>query len=104
MLAPHIGLTAKALLIPVAPGRIAQAASEEGLTALLRELDAELAAYFLNPDHLASTRSLQPLPVLGIPGWDARNASPAFYANSDYFRPGRLRDADKTSGAKSPTA
>lgn len=104
MLDPHIGLTAKALLLPVAPGRLAQAGSQAGRAALMREVDAELAAYFLNPDHLVSTRSLQPLPVLGIPGWDARNESPDFYDNTDYFRPGRMRDTDKSSGAARTTA
>jgi cytochrome P450 len=29
------------------------------------------------------------LPLLGIPGWHPANTDPAFYANTDYFRPQR---------------
>lgn len=32
-------------------------------------------------------RQLPPLPVQGIPGWDAANASAAYYANREVFRP-----------------
>jgi hypothetical protein len=32
-------------------------------------------------------RQLAPLPVQGIPGWDAANADAAYYANRDVFRP-----------------
>jgi hypothetical protein len=34
-------------------------------------------------------RQLAPLPVQGIPGWDAANASDAYYANLEIFRPTR---------------
>lgn len=34
-------------------------------------------------------RQLAPLPVQGIPGWDAANASDAYYANPEIFRPAR---------------
>lgn len=34
-------------------------------------------------------RQLAPLPVQGIPGWDAANASAAYYANQEIFRPSR---------------
>ncbi len=36
-----------------------------------------------------SPRQLAPLPVQGIPGWDPANASAAYYANRDIFRPAR---------------
>jgi Protein of unknown function (DUF3025) len=36
-----------------------------------------------------SPRQLPPLPVQGIPGWDAANADAAYYANRDVFRPPR---------------
>lgn len=39
-----------------------------------------------------SPRQLPPLPVQGIPGWDAANADAAYYADRDIFRP--LRGAD----------
>jgi hypothetical protein len=34
-------------------------------------------------------RQLAPLPVQGIPGWDAANAHAAYYANREIFRPAR---------------
>jgi len=34
-------------------------------------------------------RQLAPLPVQGIPGWDAANAHAAYYANQEVFRPAR---------------
>jgi hypothetical protein len=38
-------------------------------------------------DTVVSPRQLAPLPVQGIPGWDAANACAAYYANADIFRP-----------------
>lgn len=32
-------------------------------------------------------RQLSPLPIQGIPGWDAENAADAYYANQKIFRP-----------------
>lgn len=39
------------------------------------------------------SRQFAPLPVMGIPGWSAANADPAFYDDAAVFRPGR-RQAD----------
>jgi hypothetical protein len=36
---------------------------------------------------IASPRELAPLPIQGIPGWDADNARPGYYADQDVFRP-----------------
>ena len=38
---------------------------------------------------IESPRRLAPLPIQGIPGWDAANASAAYYANQEIFRPAR---------------
>lgn len=84
MLAPHIGVTAKCVLFEAPRGWLA--AHDVG--AQVRELDQRAADCFMDPAHLASTRSLQPLPILGIPGWDARGEDEAFYDNTNYFRPG----------------
>ena len=73
-LAPFIGITAKAMLLPVAAGT---------------SLDAAAAAWLGRDDNLADSRRLAPLPLLGIPGWDARNEDSRFYDNAAYFRPGR---------------
>ncbi|CAG9174765.1 DUF3025 domain-containing protein [Cupriavidus respiraculi] len=42
------------------------------------------------------SRQFAPLPVMGIPGWCAANADPAFYDDATVFRPGR-RQADATA-------
>ncbi|HQS83103.1 MAG TPA: DUF3025 domain-containing protein [Thiobacillus sp.] len=43
---------------------------------------------------LDSPHRLAPLPVQGIPGWDAANADPGYYDNADVFRPARVRVGD----------
>jgi len=79
-LAPFIGITGKAILLPVADGALDNA----GL------LDGAAAGWLTHPTNLASTQNLAPLPLLGVPGWDVRNQSATFYDNTDYFRLGRL--------------
>ena len=73
-LAPFIGLTGKAILLNMGDEI---------------SLDMAAANWLTNDANLASSHSLAPLPLLGIPGWDARNEDPAFYDNREYFRPGR---------------
>jgi Protein of unknown function (DUF3025) len=81
------GVTAKALIVEVSDGAFAR--PPEALNLLL---DARAAEYFAAPDALASTRTLSPLPVLGIPGWTPENEDPAYYDDVAHFRPGRGRD------------
>jgi Protein of unknown function (DUF3025) len=69
---PHAGLTAKAIWF------------DEGLPAA--QIDAALAQRIAQAD-AAFPAQLLPLPVFGIPGWCAANASPAFYENARVFRP-----------------
>ena len=73
-LAPFIGLTGKAILLNIEDDE---------------QLDSAACRWIGDDTHLASSRALAPLPLLGIPGWDARNESPEFYDNDEYFRPGR---------------
>lgn len=80
------GVTAKALIVDVTGAEIALPV--EALNAVL---DARAAEYFSLPDSLASTRTLAPLPVLGIPGWTPDNEDPAYYDDVEHFRPGRRR-------------
>lgn len=77
---PFIGLTGKAVLLNIADDE---------------SLDAAAARWIADDTHLASSRMLSPLPLLGIPGWDARNEPPEFYDNTEYFRPGRRDRLDK---------
>ncbi|MCX7893042.1 MAG: DUF3025 domain-containing protein [Burkholderiales bacterium] len=85
--APFRGITAKALIVPVSAAELAAP-----LEAELALLDARAAEHFAQPDALASTRSLAPLPVLGIPGWTPENADAAYYDDTGQFRPGRTRN------------
>jgi hypothetical protein len=85
-LAPYKGVTAKALVIDVADEALALP-----LAALVDLLDARAADHFARPSALESTRALQPLPVLGIPGWTPENRDPSYYDDENVFRPGRTR-------------
>jgi hypothetical protein len=85
-LEPHKGVTAKALIVDVAPD-LPPATTERQLA----ELDARAASYFSETQALASTRSLSPLPILGVPGWEAANEREDYYDDISQFRPGRLR-------------
>ncbi len=83
MLDPYVGITAKALCLQVQPGWTSLPVRGQ-----IADLDRRIAAHFADPAQLASTRSLAPFPLLGMPGWFAANEDPAFYANAAYFRPG----------------
>jgi hypothetical protein len=45
---------------------------------------------------IESPRQLAPLPIQGIPGWDAANARAAYYANQDIFRPAHSAASSRT--------
>ncbi len=51
------------------------------------EVDQWLASWV--SAHLATPRDLQPMPVLGVPGWWADNGNEGFYNNPEVFRVGR---------------
>src|SRR5882672_6646737 len=84
-LEPHKGVTAKALIVDVAPGLL-HATTERQLA----ELEARGASYFAEARALASTRSLSPLPILGVPGWEPANEREDYYDDVSQFRPGRV--------------
>lgn len=82
--APFRGLTAKALLLPVEPALFLRPIGEQ-----IAQIDALAAEWLRDPPSLLSTRSLSPLPVLGIPGWHPDSESAGYYDDTTYFRPGR---------------
>ncbi len=86
LLAPFHGLTAKVIVIELAPEGLAAPPAE-----WMHALDAALAARLGSAETLASTRALAPLPVLGIPGWWPANEDPAYYDDVTQFRAGRRR-------------
>jgi hypothetical protein len=87
-LAPFIGMTGKALVFDVDAAVLAREPVR-----LLAEADRLTALYALNPACMLGPVELAPLPVLGVPGWWPDNEAQGFYDNSDYFRPGRTRQA-----------
>jgi hypothetical protein len=78
LLAPHLGLSAKALLLPLSrpPGAYDP-------DALRHELDARVAAEI--PSWRECSPLFNPVPVLGIPAY-ADNAAGEFYDDPRYFR------------------
>ena len=50
------------------------------------EADALLAAHFSERSRFPRPKSMAPMPVLGVPGWDPRNADEAFYDDESHFR------------------
>ena len=86
MLTPYVGITAKAACIAVPQGWAGAPVQTQ-----IADLDARIAARFVDPEQLRSTRLLAPFPLLGMPGWFAANEAPSFYANAAYFRSGYAR-------------
>lgn len=81
-LRPYIGLTGKALILPVESSFLTLPLGRQ-----LTETDAMMADHFLVPDSLRATSTLSPLPLLGVPGWWPDNNHEIFYENTHYFRP-----------------
>jgi hypothetical protein len=83
LLSPFRGLTAKAVLYPVADAWLAMPPADQ-LLAVDRLLAADLAS-----GRYQRPRDFQPLPLLGIPGVTPDNENPAYYEDVGQFRPGR---------------
>lgn len=68
---PYIGLTAQALLF---------------VDVDLENVDSFLAEWLTSKSFNLQTNDLDPLPVLGMPGWWPANHDQSFYNNPQYFR------------------
>jgi hypothetical protein len=79
-LTPYIGMTAHSLCLTVDKSFFPLNDKEQK-----KQVDDLASGFFNEHDHL-TPRVLDPLPVLGIPGWDSRNNDPDFYLNKEYFR------------------
>jgi hypothetical protein len=80
LLAPFVGVTGKAVLLDV----------PAGIDDTVGTADNRVAEW-IDAGMLGSPADLQPLPVLGIPGWHTGSLEARFYDNAAYFRPGRIR-------------
>jgi hypothetical protein len=95
LLNPFVGLTAKAVLLPVDDAFADLPVAEQ-----LARVDGLTAAVVRDPAALRSPRDLSPLPVLGIPGWWPEADAEAFYDDASYFRPGRRAGSGGEATAK----
>ena len=71
-LEPYIGMVAKTVFIP--------------FTDKPAEADRLLASHFSDRANFPRPKAMAPMPVLGVPGWDPRNAREAFYDDESHFR------------------
>jgi hypothetical protein len=83
---PYTGMTGQGLVLAVDQDFFGWT-----LARRMAHLDGLLVAYLNSPQHCRSTRELNPVPLLGVPGWTPENSAQAYYGNTAYFRPGRLR-------------
>ncbi|MGH8743741.1 MAG: DUF3025 domain-containing protein [Burkholderiales bacterium] len=83
-LQPFTGVTGRAVIFQVAADFFAASLEQQ-----LRMLDEQLADYLANPQRFNRTSELAPVPILGIPGWNAENERESYYEDEAYFRAGR---------------
>ncbi len=83
-LQPYLGMTGQSMTLPVQADFF-----NLGLPDQLRVIDLNLSQHLVKTEKFITTRELQPVPLLGIPGWCIENETAVFYDNTAYFRPGR---------------
>ena len=83
-LRPYIGMTGQGLIIQTTTDFFTSTMQEQ-----VSEIDSSLAKYMVNPENCLSPRELNPIPLLGVPGWSEENSKETYYENIAYFRPGR---------------
>ena len=81
---PYVGMTGQGLVL-----NVEQEFFNWPMPDRLAYLDERIAEYLNNPKYCLSPRELHPVPLLGVPGWDAENSNAAYYENTSYFRSGR---------------
>lgn len=80
-LSPYIGITGKAILLPVEASFFSLPKIEQ-----IAYIDQAVSRYILSEGFPDTPKSLHPFPFLGWPGWHAGNRCASFYDNRDYFR------------------
>jgi hypothetical protein len=71
-LEPFIGMVAKTVFVPFA--------------ATPAEADAAAGRFFGERANFPRAKAMAPMPVLGVPGWHARNGAESFYDDTSHFR------------------
>lgn len=87
-LSMHYGSTGRGVLFEVAPAYFGWS-----MAARLAHLDARLVELLAHPARLTNTAMLHPVPLKGVPGWDAANECEDYYRDVQQFRPGRRKAA-----------
>lgn len=83
-LRPYPGITGKALVLEVTDQDLEQPLRE--VVALADKLLADVVG---DADRFSAETRLQPLPLMGVPGWVPDNENAAYYEDIRYFRPKR---------------
>lgn len=83
-LRPYPGITGKALVLDVTPQDL-----QRPLGDVVALADRLLAGVVGNAHRFNAETRLQPLPLMGVPGWVPDNADSAYYDDVRYFRPKR---------------
>ena len=84
---PYKSITAHTLVVPVDDAYFRASHHQR------RSTIDRMAADWLDNWPFFSARDLNPLPVLGMPGWWPENSNPRFYDDVSVFRPGRMRSS-----------
>jgi len=77
---PYIGMTTHCILLKKDENFF-----QKDRVNQLQEIDSDICSIWLNKQ-IQKTRDLQPVPLLGIPGW-YKTQTNEFYKNQNYFRP-----------------
>jgi len=77
---PYIGMTSHCLLVKQ-PESFFELSTE-----YKNKILDEILSKKLSSEKNWTTKSLQPLPILGVPEWHEENSNPNFYNNENYFR------------------
>jgi hypothetical protein len=85
MLQPFVGVTGRGLLCTMPDEFIALPLKHQ-----LPVLDAHVAARIADTRSPLTSRTLVPVPLLGVPGWCADNEQESYYDNTGYFRARRV--------------
>lgn len=90
LLAPFIGLTAKATVIEVSDDEMTSMQSHLYTAEFFAKCDEILCEHIKTKQLIATKKPWLPLPLLGIPQWSPFPQTQAFYDNQQYFMPKTL--------------
>ena len=78
---PYVGITANSIFI-----KVEKTFFEADFKKQLTEIDRKCSSYLFNISKNSKQKTLNPIPVLGIPGWHLCAEKESFYSDKNYFR------------------